>query len=67
MGINTNNAADLQALEEGLRIASRQGYTKHIAEGNSQIIINMLKSLQHGSPISKISKRWRLESSLEII
>jgi hypothetical protein len=27
----------------------------------------MLKSLQHGSPISKISKSWRLESSLETI
>jgi hypothetical protein len=43
------------------------GYDKLIIEGDSQIIINMFKSLQHGSPTSKITKNWHLEASLEAI
>jgi ribonuclease HI len=35
MGINTNNVVELQALEEGLRVAATQGYDKLIIEGDS--------------------------------
>jgi ribonuclease HI len=67
MGINTNNAMELQALEEGLCVVAAKGYDKLIIEGDSQIIINMFKILQHGSPTLKITKSWRLEASLEAI
>jgi ribonuclease HI len=53
LGVNTNNAIELHALEEGLRISSTQGISKLIVEGDSQVIINILKRMQHGSPISK--------------
>jgi ribonuclease HI len=44
-----------------------QGYDNLIIEGDSQIIINMFKILQHGSSTLKIKKLWHLEASLEAI
>jgi ribonuclease HI len=65
--INTNNATEHQALEEGIRVVEAQGYEKIIIEGDSQIMINMFKRLQQGSSTSKISKIWHLETSLDSI
>jgi ribonuclease HI len=65
--LNNNNAAKLHALEEGLRISSAQCISKLIVEGDSQVIINLLKRMQYDSPILKISNIWRMESSLDAI
>jgi hypothetical protein len=66
MGLDNNNA-ELKVLEEGLQIAIRERYTQLVVEGDSQLIINMLSHLQHGSPLHKISKSWCLSLSLERI
>lgn len=60
MGEDSNNAAELRALETGLRIAIRQGFSKLIVEGDSQLIIQMLKNLQYSSSPAKISNNWQL-------
>jgi hypothetical protein len=57
MEINTNKVVELQASEEGFCIVLAQGYDKITIEGGSHIIINMFKSLQHGSMTSKIKKQ----------
>jgi ribonuclease HI len=67
IGINTNNATKLQALEEGLWVDDSHGYEKIIIEGDSHIVINMFKKLQQGTPTSKTSKSWRMEASMDVI
>jgi ribonuclease HI len=67
IGINSNNAAEIWALLQGLKIAHLHWFFKFIVEGDSQLTIHILTRLQHGSPPSKISDNCRLESLLELV
>jgi ribonuclease HI len=55
IGIENNNAVELQALEAGLNIAIRESFHMLIIEGDSQLIIQMLRRLQNGIPLSKLT------------
>jgi ribonuclease HI len=65
LGISSNNATELWVLLSRVRITKKQAYSKLIIEGDSQLIINMLIHLQNGSPLWKVSMRWRLEDFLD--
>lgn len=67
IGWNTNNAAELEGLWRGLKIAQKQRYTPLIVEGDSQIIINMASKIQQGSETQKVSRSWRMVSRLELL
>lgn len=43
LGLDSNNAVELVPLGKGLLIALNQGYEKLVVEGDSLILINMLK------------------------
>jgi ribonuclease HI len=58
-------SAELLALEEGLGIAKENEYNQVIVEGDSLLIIDMIKIIQRGTQFSKIVFNWRLEASLE--
>eukprot|EP00253_Pinus_taeda_P002060 PITA_02060 len=53
IGWNTNNAAELEGLWQGLQIAQLQSFFPLIVEGDSQILINMAIKIQQGSPAQK--------------
>jgi ribonuclease HI len=53
IGIRNNNVTKIQALEKGLNITIQEGFEKLVVEGDSQIIIQMPKKLQRGSPSAK--------------
>eukprot|EP00253_Pinus_taeda_P036591 PITA_36591 len=65
IGWNTNNAAELEGLWQGLQIAHHQNFFPLIAEGDSQIIINMASKIQQGSAAQKVSRSWRMATRLE--
>jgi hypothetical protein len=52
-------------MEAGLRIACREGYQQLIVEGDSQLIIRMLKKMKNGTPLNRITTSWRLGPTLE--
>jgi ribonuclease HI len=64
LGHNTNNATELWGLLKGLHAAKDQGIHFLIAEGDSQIIINLLSHLLNGAELEKISPSWRLMNGL---
>jgi ribonuclease HI len=64
IGHNTNNAAEIWGLLCGLQVATEQDLFPIIAEGDSQIVINLLSHLLNGADPEKISPRWRLMNGL---
>lgn len=58
-GIMTNNEAELIAVYQGLRIAVRNGYTKLEIEGDSQVVVEMLRNLNNGKDWDQVAKSWR--------
>jgi ribonuclease HI len=67
LGNSTNNAAEFGALEIGLEILSREGMTNVIVEGDSTLVINIVRRLQNGTRVGKIQRHWRLAQSLQNI
>jgi ribonuclease HI len=67
MGNSTNNAAKFGALELGLEILSRERMTNIIMEGESTLVINMVKKLPNGTRVGKVQRHWRLAHSLQKI
>jgi hypothetical protein len=53
MGNSTNNTK-FGALELGLEILSRERMTNTIVEGDSTLVINMVKRLQNGTRVGKV-------------
>ena len=47
-GEMTNNEAELWAVHQGLRIAARNGYRNLELEGDSQLVIEMIRKLNNG-------------------
>jgi ribonuclease HI len=64
LGHNTNNAAEIWGFLKGLQAAKEQGLNLLIAEGDSQIVINLLSHLLNGAEPEKISPSWRLMNGL---
>jgi ribonuclease HI len=67
LGYDLNNAADLWALIKGLTLSHHHGYHQIVVEGDSQIILNMLTKLLHGSSLENISPSWRLLHLLDYL
>jgi ribonuclease HI len=67
LGHSTNNAAELWGLIKGLQLAIKNNYTKIIVEGDSQVIIGLLRRILHGANPDSISPSWRLSHGLQII
>ena len=53
----SNNLAELEALEEGLKLCQFLGLSKIISEGNSQIVLNAIRN--------RGTLNWVLNSMLE--
>lgn len=56
VGIESNNAIYVPVLEYGLRVVISKGLTKIVIEGDSQIIVSMVKKLQNVTTPSKEAK-----------
>jgi ribonuclease HI len=67
LGHSTNNVAELWGLIKGLQLAIKSNYTKVIVEGDSQVIISLLRRILNGANPDSISPSWRLSHGLQII
>jgi ribonuclease HI len=67
LGHNTNNVAEIWGLLYCLQASKEQKLFPIIAEGDSQIVINLLYHLLNGENPEKISPIWRLMNGLLII
>jgi ribonuclease HI len=67
LGHSTNNAAELWGLIKGLQLAIKYNFTKLLVEGDSQVIISLLRRLVNGANPDSISPSWRLSHGLQII
>jgi hypothetical protein len=65
MGKSTNNVAKFGAMELSLEILSCERMTNIIMEGDSTLVINMVKRLQNGTRVGKVQKHWCLAHSLQ--
>jgi ribonuclease HI len=54
LGNSTNNAHEFGALETGLEILSQEGMTNAIVEGDSALVINIVRKIQNGTRMGKI-------------
>jgi len=67
LGHSTNNVAELWGLIKGLQQAIKSNYTKVIVEGDSQVIVSLLKRILSGAKPDSISPSWRLSHGLQTI
>jgi ribonuclease HI len=67
IGHSTNNVAELWGLTKGLQMAIKNNFSKLIVEGDSQIIINLLRKILNGASPDRISPSWRLLHGLQSI
>jgi ribonuclease HI len=67
LGHSTNNAAELWGLIRGLQLAIDYNFTKLIVEGDSQVIINLLRRILNGANPDRMSPSWRLSHGLQIV
>jgi len=67
MGNSTNNTVEFGALETGLEILIYERMTNTIMEGDSTLVINIVKRIQNGTRVGKIQRHWRLAHSLQKI
>jgi len=58
-GAMKNNEAELWAVHQGLRTTIRNGYRNLEIEGDSQIVIDMLRKLNNGKNWEQIANSWR--------
>ena len=56
MGKSTNNATKFESLEIDLEILSRERMINTIVEGDSTLVINMVKRLQNSTRVGKIQR-----------
>lgn len=55
-GIMTNNEVELMVVYQGLRIVVRNGYTNMEIEGDSQIVVEMLRNLNNGKEWDQVAR-----------
>lgn len=66
-GEMSNNEAELWGIFHGIRIAARNGYRNLDIEGDSQIVIEMLRKLQRGKAWDHVAKSWRTAAIIQDI
>jgi ribonuclease HI len=54
LGNSTNNTVEFGSMELGLEILRRERMTDIIVEGDSTLVINMVKRLQNGTRVGKV-------------
>jgi ribonuclease HI len=67
MGKSTKNAAEFGAMKLGLEILIHERMKNTIMEGESTLVINMVKRLQNGTRVGKFQRHWHLAHSLQKI
>jgi ribonuclease HI len=67
LGNSTNNVVEFGALETCLEILHREGMENVIVEGNSMLVINIVRKLQNGTKVGKIQRHWHLAYYLQKI
>lgn len=50
---------------QGLRIAVRNGYTNLDIEGDSQLVVEMIRSLNNGKDWDQVARSWRMEGIIQ--
>ena len=65
LSVNTNNTAELIALIHGLTLASHYRLLPLVVEGDSEIIIRLMRKLQMGAQVDKVTPSWRLSTILK--
>ena len=58
MGINRNNATELEALICSLKIVMSQDYMQAVVEGDTQILINIISKIQNEIQVKHLSYNW---------
>jgi len=58
-GEASNNEAELHTLKRGLEIALRDNIKRLQIEGDSKLVIDMVRKLQQQTPVERTSKSWR--------
>lgn len=54
-GMMSNNEVELMAIYQGLRIVIRNGYNNLEVEGDSKLVIEMLRKLNNGKGWEKVA------------
>jgi len=65
LGNNTNNVVELIALIKGITLADHYKFLPLIVEGDSEIVIKMMRKLQNGTQVDNITPSWRLSAILK--
>lgn len=58
-GLMSNNESEFMAVYQGIRIAIRNGYMKLDIEGDSNLVIETIRKLNHGKSLEQVAKSWR--------
>ena len=61
LGIDSNNAVEIEGLIQGLEWVLENFHKPIIEEGDSQLVILLASKLYNGSQSTKVSSSWRLE------
>lgn len=64
-GMMSNNEAEPMAVRQGMRIAVRLRYKQLEVEGDSLLVINMMRKLYNGKAWDKLTHSWRIASLIQ--
>ena len=67
LGIESNNAGEIEGLIQGLRMMLGECWLPAMVEGDLKVIIQMTKQLANRQTIDKVSLSWRLASRFETL
>ena len=67
LGIESNIAAEIEGLIQGLEWVLENFQEPIIVEGDSQMVIHLTSKLHNGSQSSKVSSSWSLESRISTL
>ena len=63
--MDTNNSTELEGMIQGIQIIIKNGWMSEIVEGDSSILIQMVKQLANDNSTDKVSTSWRLARRLD--
>ena len=61
----TNNEDEMMDVYQGIKISKRNGYRNLKIEGDSQIVIEMLRKLDNGKDWEQVAKSWRTSGLIQ--
>ena len=59
-GIESNNEVEFNAIKHDLVIVIMERFHKVVVEGDSELVMDIIKKLQQGSQWEKMSRSWRI-------